>query len=171
MRHLHRSVGKGGTHIFVDATSTVLSRLVNEHIHNYWVLSRSHALKYLPRFTLILGTPCESHFTDAEIMLIKKLVKIPPLQLSLMPTCSNSISLACIPLAANGIFNILLRVVWVHVYLREVLKPRTELASFRHPQHLTRCLNYCPLKWKPTRSNEGKQPSEMCSYRVRSVSA
>ena len=33
------------------------------------------ALKHLPRFALTLKTQCESHFTDAGIMNIKKLVK------------------------------------------------------------------------------------------------
>ena len=53
-----------------------------------------------------------------------------------MPTCST-VNLACIPLAVNVIFSISLLVIGAYVYLHEVLKSRTELASLLHGWYLT----------------------------------
>lgn len=84
-----------------------------------------------------------------KLHLTKKLIKTSLLQFCLMPTCSNSICLACIPLAANVIFNILSFTAWVPVYLREALKPKTvtfisaslvaHKVLYRHQQFIVHC--------------------------------
>lgn len=52
-----------------------------------------------------------------------------------------AVSLACIPLAVNVIFNILSSVIWAYAYLHEVLKPRAELSSLLPPCYLMWCLH------------------------------